>query len=290
MAVYRRRSQSEDDNPPSPIMMEDPHSVPASVNRPSSAAEACEVRKVLAIRVFDSPPHSDHLPGQIRTLQPLLTRKLHTTKDPAFCQLQLQANYIHQLIHGRIVDSPDALAEVYNCLHYFSRLNSTLQLLCDKVLEMHVTALLDAAPKFLRNRLTDVLQGTLIEVEPGVLLMFHDPDKAASHAQLGTIRVITFNTARFIVQTFPLMASARSGKDAQNLQAPHEFINLMMLRSTEFTTFYREMIDVFSAYWKHRSQIMQRISPKNEGIERIKKYLLKIVNDLLVKLADVPFG
>ncbi|KAL1375623.1 hypothetical protein pipiens_004617 [Culex pipiens pipiens] len=229
--------------------------------------------------------------AKIRTTR----RRLHTTKLPAFCQLQLQANYIHQLIHGRIVDSPDALAEVYNCLHYFSRdatckLNSTLQLLCDKVLEMHVTALLDAAPKFLRNRLKDVLQGTLIEVEPGVLLMFHDPDKAASHAQLGTIRVITFNTARFIVQTFPLMASARSGKDAQNLQAPLEFINLMMLRSTEFTTFYREMIDVFSAYWKHRSQIMQRISPKNEGIERIKKYLLKIVNDLLVKLADVPFG
>ncbi|KAL9692121.1 hypothetical protein quinque_016447 [Culex quinquefasciatus] len=174
-----------------------------------------------------------------------------------------------------------------------------------QVLEMHVTALLDTAPEFLRNRLKDVL----IEVEPGVMLMFHDLDKAASHAQLGTSRVITFNTVRFIVQTFPLMASARSGKDAQILQAPLEFINLMMLRSTEFTTFYREMIYVFSAYWKHRSQIMQRISPKNEGIERIKKYLLKIVivslgksigadllvslfrslNDLLVKLAHVPF-
>ncbi|XP_058460254.1 mediator of RNA polymerase II transcription subunit 14 [Malaya genurostris] len=31
----------------------------------------------------------------------------------------LQVNYIHQLIQGRIVDSSDALAEVYNCLHYF---------------------------------------------------------------------------------------------------------------------------------------------------------------------------
>ncbi|XP_055613544.1 mediator of RNA polymerase II transcription subunit 14-like, partial [Uranotaenia lowii] len=30
-AVYRRRSQSEDDNPPSPITMEDPHGGPASV-------------------------------------------------------------------------------------------------------------------------------------------------------------------------------------------------------------------------------------------------------------------
>ncbi|XP_039437927.1 uncharacterized protein LOC120419322 [Culex pipiens pallens] len=56
--------------------------------------------------------------AKIRTTR----RRLHTTKLPAFCQLQLQANYIHQLIHGRIVDSPDALAEVYNCLRYFSRL------------------------------------------------------------------------------------------------------------------------------------------------------------------------
>ncbi|XP_039452404.1 uncharacterized protein LOC120431338 isoform X1 [Culex pipiens pallens] len=56
--------------------------------------------------------------AKIRTTR----RRLHTTKLPAFWQLQLQANYIHQLIHGRIVDSPDALAEVYNCLHYFSRL------------------------------------------------------------------------------------------------------------------------------------------------------------------------
>ncbi|KAL9692522.1 hypothetical protein quinque_015923 [Culex quinquefasciatus] len=35
----------------------------------------------------------------------------------AFCQLQV--NYIHQLIQGHIVDSPDALAEVYKCLKYF---------------------------------------------------------------------------------------------------------------------------------------------------------------------------
>ncbi|XP_055589648.1 mediator of RNA polymerase II transcription subunit 14 [Uranotaenia lowii] len=33
----------------------------------------------------------------------------------------LQVNYIHQLIQGRIVDSSDALAEVYTCLHYFAQ-------------------------------------------------------------------------------------------------------------------------------------------------------------------------
>lgn len=31
----------------------------------------------------------------------------------------LQVNYIHQLIQSRIVDCPNALTEVYNCLHYF---------------------------------------------------------------------------------------------------------------------------------------------------------------------------
>lgn len=35
-AVYRRRSQSEDDNPPSPITMEDPHGGPASVGGSSA--------------------------------------------------------------------------------------------------------------------------------------------------------------------------------------------------------------------------------------------------------------
>ncbi|KAL9701553.1 hypothetical protein quinque_004994 [Culex quinquefasciatus] len=254
-------------------------------------------------------PAASNWPGSREMLRPSLRpgqSPNHKAQAPLYTSRVLPAATAGQLYPS----GPDTLAEVYNCLHYFSRdatckLNSTLQLLCDKVLEMHVTALLDTAPEFLRNRLKDVL----IEVEPGVMLMFHDLDKAASHAQLGTSRVITFNTVRFIVQTFPLMASARSGKDAQILQAPLEFINLMMLRSTEFTTFYREMIYVFSAYWKHRSQIMQRISPKNEGIERIKKYLLKIVivslgksigadllvslfrslNDLLVKLAHVPF-
>ncbi|KAL1373647.1 hypothetical protein pipiens_018542, partial [Culex pipiens pipiens] len=353
------------------------------------------------------------------------------------------------------------------------KLNSTLQLLCAKVLETHATALLDRAPEFLRLRLKDVPQGTLFRVDPGAVQMFHDLDKAlsgeifrqplqdlaerwtnrlksigddagfvisvnpiffslcrgleevmaelfdgcsllesdskgwhpvriaemllktdlarclhrehlfifrllkhfdpaavgnvepfdyqprrllkllgenpsgiadefyawfcllddalpadwdltlyaqivrnfvqlltgASHAQLETIRVITLNTARFIVQTFPLVASARSGEDAQILQAQLEFINRTMLRSTECTTFYRDLIDVFSAYWKNRSQIVERISPKNEGMERIKKDLLKIVivalsknvgadllvslfrslNDFLLELTDVPF-
>ncbi|XP_017066396.1 mediator of RNA polymerase II transcription subunit 14 [Drosophila eugracilis] len=31
----------------------------------------------------------------------------------------LQVNYIHQLIQARLVENPNALSEVYNCLHYF---------------------------------------------------------------------------------------------------------------------------------------------------------------------------
>ncbi|XP_017474818.1 PREDICTED: mediator of RNA polymerase II transcription subunit 14-like [Rhagoletis zephyria] len=32
---------------------------------------------------------------------------------------QLQVNYIHQLIQARVVENPNALSEVYYCLHYF---------------------------------------------------------------------------------------------------------------------------------------------------------------------------
>lgn len=31
----------------------------------------------------------------------------------------LQVNYIHQLVQSRLVENPNALSEVYNCLHYF---------------------------------------------------------------------------------------------------------------------------------------------------------------------------
>lgn len=31
----------------------------------------------------------------------------------------MQIGYIHQLIQARLVDNPESLSEVYNCLHYF---------------------------------------------------------------------------------------------------------------------------------------------------------------------------
>ncbi|XP_065086369.1 mediator of RNA polymerase II transcription subunit 14 [Ochlerotatus camptorhynchus] len=67
----------------------------------------------------------------------------------------LQINYIHQLIQGRIVDSPDALAEVYNCLHYFCQ---SLQL------EVLYTQTL----RLMRDRLDDHIQ--VDEYIPGTKL------------------------------------------------------------------------------------------------------------------------
>uniref|UniRef100_A0A1B0CC39 Mediator of RNA polymerase II transcription subunit 14 n=1 Tax=Lutzomyia longipalpis TaxID=7200 RepID=A0A1B0CC39_LUTLO len=55
----------------------------------------------------------------------------------------LQVNYIHQLIQARLVDNQNALAEVYNCLHFFCQslqlevlYTQTLRLIRDRLHEM----------------------------------------------------------------------------------------------------------------------------------------------------------
>lgn len=52
----------------------------------------------------------------------------------------LQVNYIHQIIQARLVDNPNALAEVYNCLHFFCQslqlevlYTQTLKLMMDRL-------------------------------------------------------------------------------------------------------------------------------------------------------------
>lgn len=58
----------------------------------------------------------------------------------------LQVNYIHQVIQARLVDNPNALAEVFNCLHYFCQslqlevlYTQTLRLMIDRLEEnVHV--------------------------------------------------------------------------------------------------------------------------------------------------------
>ena len=52
----------------------------------------------------------------------------------------LQTNYIHQVLQYRLVDNPNPLSEVYNCLHHFCQLlqlevlyTQTLKLMRDRL-------------------------------------------------------------------------------------------------------------------------------------------------------------
>ncbi|KAL9695215.1 hypothetical protein quinque_014500 [Culex quinquefasciatus] len=129
-AVYRRRSQSENDNPPSPITMEDSHGRPASVGLTilgGGSMRCLQSPRDPGLRFVAplTPPSGRfqlaRIAGNAATITTTWPKSGPRGADStllAFCQLQLQVNYIHQLIQGRIVDSPDALAEVYKCLKY----------------------------------------------------------------------------------------------------------------------------------------------------------------------------
>ncbi|KAL1400506.1 hypothetical protein pipiens_007376 [Culex pipiens pipiens] len=80
----------------------------------------------------------------------------------------------------------------------------------------------------------------------------------ASLEQMDTIRVITRNTARFIVQTFPFVDAVQSDEDKELLQAQWGEIN-----RTESACTFRDRVDVFSGYWQNRWEMIQRIPSEN---------------------------
>ncbi|TDG47352.1 hypothetical protein AWZ03_006211 [Drosophila navojoa] len=55
----------------------------------------------------------------------------------------LQVNYIHQLIQARLVENPNALSEVYNCLHYFCQ-SLQLEVLYTQTLRLNYERLDDS--------------------------------------------------------------------------------------------------------------------------------------------------
>ncbi|XP_058458064.1 uncharacterized protein LOC131434862 [Malaya genurostris] len=134
----------------------------------------------------------------------------------------------------------------------------------------------------------------------------------ANHDQLETLRVITHNTARFMVQTVPYVTLEDSSViDRQILQKQLDLINLKATNKTLSSNSFRDLIDVFNIYWKNREDIISRIPLKILLPEMfsLKDTLLEIVlvaltingtsdemvaffrayNDLLVDLNDVQF-
>ncbi|XP_058454005.1 uncharacterized protein LOC131432008 [Malaya genurostris] len=128
------------------------------------------------------------------------------------------------------------------------------------------------------------------------------------HDQLESLRVITHNTARFIVQTVPYVSVKDSSViDRQILQKQLNIINLKTPSSNNF----RDLIDVFNMYWKNREDIISILPSKinlpamttlrNGLVEIVLEALGKSVpseemiaffrtySDLLGDLNDVPF-
>ncbi|XP_001354245.3 mediator of RNA polymerase II transcription subunit 14 isoform X1 [Drosophila pseudoobscura] len=60
---------------------------------------------------------SQNVPWRLLDIDVLVEDK--ETGDGKSLVHPLQVNYIHQLIQARLVENPNALSEVYNCLHYF---------------------------------------------------------------------------------------------------------------------------------------------------------------------------
>ncbi|KAL9692209.1 hypothetical protein quinque_015751, partial [Culex quinquefasciatus] len=134
--------------------------------------------------------------------------------------------------------------------------------------------------------LDDVLHHVLLDddhaldVFEQILQNFVQLLSVATFEQMEMVRVITHSIGRFIVQIFLFVSSdkAQSYEDKQILQAQLDVINRTMLVA-ESTKFFRDLIDVFSSYWKNRCGIIENIPSKNAlgEMEQIKKTLLAIV-------------
>ncbi|KAL1402818.1 hypothetical protein pipiens_019630 [Culex pipiens pipiens] len=166
--------------------------------------------------------------------------------------------------------------------------------------------------------LDDVLHHVLpdddhaLDIFEQILQNFVQLLSVATFEQMEMVRVITHSIGRFIVQIFLFVSSdkAQSYEDKQILQAQLDAINRTML-GADSTKFFRDLIDVFSSYWKNRCGIIENIPSKNAlgEMEQIKKTLLAIVvialrknvgaehvislfrclNDFIVDLDDVCF-
>ncbi|XP_058813067.1 uncharacterized protein LOC131677338 [Topomyia yanbarensis] len=178
---------------------------------------------------------------------------------------------------------------------------------------------LDIADEFyvwyclLDDALTHVLPGECqIDSFETIIQSYIDFLCEVSHDQLETLRVITHNTARFIVQTMPYITLEDSSLiDKQILQKQLDLINSNATRQILSSNNFRDLVDVFNVYWKNREDIIAAIPSKINLPEMasVKDRLLEIVlvaieknvaseemvaffraySDLLVDLNDVQF-
>ncbi|KAL1404217.1 hypothetical protein pipiens_005423 [Culex pipiens pipiens] len=174
----------------------------------------------------------------------------------------------HRLIDGTRVNEPFPMIR-----SIFQRLSGSFQTNPVEIAdEFYVWYCLldDALANVLHNR--DAFEHIL---QNYVLLISN-----ATIDQMETIRVITHNTLRFIVQTVPFLDSkmANSCEDKQILQLQLDAVNRLVAEPRSKNSI-RELIGVFSRYWENRNSIIENIPSKQAipEMEQIKTSLITVV-------------
>ncbi|XP_055526492.1 uncharacterized protein LOC129719113 isoform X2 [Wyeomyia smithii] len=102
----------------------------------------------------------------------------------------------------------------------------------------------------------------------------------ASPEQMEMLRVITHSTARFMVQSMTFLAQKDySPIDHQSLQIQLSLINAKSINSSLIPSSFRDLVNEFNIYWKHREDIITGIPFKIclPEMESVKKALLEII-------------
>ncbi|XP_058464006.1 uncharacterized protein LOC131438187 [Malaya genurostris] len=83
------------------------------------------------------------------------------------------------------------------------------------------------------------------------------------HDQLETVRVITHNTTRFIVQSKPYVEeNCDSSLNRQLLRRQLEIVNSLTVEHSSSIRYFRDLMDIFKSYWRNGNKILAKLPTK----------------------------
>ncbi|XP_058456964.1 uncharacterized protein LOC131434316 [Malaya genurostris] len=110
--------------------------------------------------------------------------------------------------------------------------------------------------------------------------------REAGREKLETVRIMTRNTARFVIQSSPFITHTDANElDRRILQNQLEFVSLNATSSRNFS----DVMDIFNVFWKNKNEIVDQISSKIDLPEmaQVKSKLLEIIFLALKKRVDI---
>ncbi|XP_058827721.1 uncharacterized protein LOC131687647 isoform X1 [Topomyia yanbarensis] len=109
---------------------------------------------------------------------------------------------------------------------------------------------------------------------------------SVDHDQLETVRVVTHNTIRFIVQTISSVQGASdSSLDRQVLRRQLEIVNSLVVERSSSMNHFRDLMEIFSSFWRYGSTILAKLTAKMDIPEMyaLKDNLTNLAMDALHK-------